>query len=946
MPPTALELWRVAELRTPTAGALARWAAGDSSRALGLWRAAESQPISPATFNQQHPRGAHGRFRKVSFRVMDDLDKWLKGPDGGSSSHGSVALNGYSQPQLRVAAVQLGLNPAKGTKRGQLELMLIAHARTQHSGGGSSPHAAAGLPSAPPVPTPARKKVSAPAAMKAAHDDGLEALDDRDLRDLAVENGLSVPRLDQISKRRDGIIADLRAAGVVSPMVSAARIKATEDIEEHLFQIGRRKPTNTAPFEATVRAIGTGADGKAAALEMRRAAVASKASMSAEDLRTYQLLATRLGAKKTRPAWINDDGNVILDQLVHEQAPAVDLSPVENPAVREWTEGKAKSYPPDTPAWVVGFEYTRNELQKGTITRAAAVKKLNEYLQGLERGMQRARDKDAYWRKSHDRSAWAVRTFKPTAYEQMVLAKAAAAVDAYRGAIAALQTAKIPSKPRAKSLAPTELGEVLPIDESRFSDVSMHQALAVRGEQLDPGFKLRGPNGTGGVMFLFAPGVVRPHRDGLTKAESDAADYYTVGRVARALNGSLRKGRNAHGEVTFPEIGLNDPIDLDQMRADLDSAIEAGELNTDTVLWRGVLLKKADQDRLVPGAILSDAAYSSTTTKERDADKVIRHWSSAGLYKGTKPAKFKILAAAGTHGVVGHESVSEILLGRDQKFRVVREEPPGKDGVPVFVLEAIAPEADKVAGTDITATFDYSALPKPSGLSGSIAESAQRAIYEQQGFDGPPTVATADELDQAIRRRGAVELFRGIKPSGQGAWAAPTSSPKSAEEIAEQFRSGSVHYGATGGAVYGRGTYAAPDRKFADQYAASDGSLVLRMALRRDARVIHYDDVRKLHLKAMPRAMRELDEKQKLELDAVDRSNPAAVQAILDKYAKLRASSSIRSQAISDLGNFAAMLGYDAIVVPVQYRGLKGKGSPTEYVILNRTALLVQEAPK
>lgn len=729
----------------------------------------------------------------------------------------------------------------------------------------------------------------------------------------------------------------LLAKAHVGPLPDTTNAKAK--LDDHLFNLGRRKPADLTAYNAAAQRLTANHDPKDIAAAMRREAAADK-NLSSEDRRTYELLAGAVAKVAKVPPYINKDGFVDLRVLATSASPALSLSELEDPILRDFYGQRTLTFDRDkTKPFSNKYEYTRRQLEQGQITRAKAVKELRlgaDNAAAFTRQLQRKVD---YWNNSHDRTTWAVQNFKPTARDLASLKAGPDAIQQYRALADALAKAKIPARPRAASAPPTELGDVLPIDEKRFRSVDFHNAVLSRGQPLDPNFKHEGAGPRGGVTFLFGSGFKRPKRAGLTDPENNALDLYTVGRIARDLNGSLRAGRNHHGDSLHPEIGIA-KTDLDDLQADLDSAIENSELTSDAVLWRGVLLKKADQDRLVPGAVFSDHGFASTAAYERGADKVIQNWKAAGLYKGTSPAKFKILAAKGTHGAIGHAQAYEVLLPRDQKFRVIREDKDAS-GTPVFILEAVKPgSADYVRGRNLAGVFDYADLPKTGSWGSVDQKGVQKRIYESQGFDGKPQVVSKDELDQAIKR-GGVEMFRGVKPAEK----------KSAEAILEEFRSGPFFYAGSGGRMYGEGIYAGP-RSTAESFAntraldPNNRGAVTRLALRRDARVISYDDVRKLHLKSMPRVARDIQIQMDAELAKVNPNDFKLIEDIRKKYFKLQAEKAARSTALQDLGNYAALLGYDAIIA----KGAAGSTGPgrqapsnSYYVVLNRTAILVQD---
>ncbi|GAA3027272.1 hypothetical protein [Streptosporangium longisporum] len=164
-------------------------------------------------------------------------------------------------------------------------------------------------------------------------------------------------------------------------------------------------------------------------------------------------------------------------------------------------------------------------------------------------------------------------------------------------------------------------------------------------------------------------------------------------------------------------------------------------------------------------------------------------------------------------------------------------------------------------------------------------------IWKEQGFDGLPRIADEDELDDEVAA-GGLEMWRGVGGN----------SRQDVEAFADQFRTGDEPFPGLG--MYGNGTYFAPDAKMAHAFARGGGSkhgAVMRSVLRRDAKVIDYDDL----------------------------LSRAAAQGDDDVDPRVR-------DAMSDPGRLAAMFGYDAITVG----GQKG-AKPREVVVVNRTALSI-----
>lgn len=238
-------------------------------------------------------------------------------------------------------------------------------------------------------------------------------------------------------------------------------------------------------------------------------------------------------------------------------------------------------------------------------------------------------------------------------------------------------------------------------------------------------------------------------------------------------------------------------------------------------------------------------------------------------------------------------------------------------------------------------------------------------ICRMQGFDGKPVVGTEAEVNEAIAD-GGVELWRGVSGELPSIWGygpdkgkpAPFHPERSPMAYHEQWRTGPLYQGS---GIYGQGTYTSVKRKAAEAYGATykdrDGNEIgladprslSRMVLSPEARVIdwregkppseyihelhdHMDDAQ-FELSA-ERAIREeagFDEDDGYELDQ-------------DQVLRLARRERVQAVAVlSDWGRAAAAMGYDAIRV----RAGKDDGSGynvEQYVILNRTAVMVQEA--
>jgi len=206
-------------------------------------------------------------------------------------------------------------------------------------------------------------------------------------------------------------------------------------------------------------------------------------------------------------------------------------------------------------------------------------------------------------------------------------------------------------------------------------------------------------------------------------------------------------------------------------------------------------------------------------------------------------------------------------------------------------------------------------------------------IQRTQGFDGRPTVVSQQEMDRIVAAGEGTELFRGIN-----------GTPEEVRLRQHQFRVGDFYAGNPGN--YGSGTYASPDQSISLGYAHGRQTGVMRMALRRDARVIDYADAVKLRPQTgiVTESGAALARKRQEELAKVDPADLAAITEIIERYEDLASRQSSRQRITADVGRLAALLGYDAIIG--RTTGFTGMPPTPEYVILNRSALYVQEGPQ
>lgn len=217
------------------------------------------------------------------------------------------------------------------------------------------------------------------------------------------------------------------------------------------------------------------------------------------------------------------------------------------------------------------------------------------------------------------------------------------------------------------------------------------------------------------------------------------------------------------------------------------------------------------------------------------------------------------------------------------------------------------------------------------------------SIGKHQGFDAKPTKGSVDDTIA----KGGVEIHRGVIPH------TPHNRPgdaKSADQLVDEFKNGPYEPG-TGN--FGNGYYfttapgvakmysKAPVATADNGYNAKEvgGGKVIRAALKPDAKIAHYEDIKK-----------QAQEWRKKHYPNVEH-NPYAHGFIIPD-GKI---SPVVMDGVHDPGHFAALMGYDAIRVPLKDRPqdrrnralIRKKSGDSdigdEIVVLNRGALVVDD---
>jgi len=199
-------------------------------------------------------------------------------------------------------------------------------------------------------------------------------------------------------------------------------------------------------------------------------------------------------------------------------------------------------------------------------------------------------------------------------------------------------------------------------------------------------------------------------------------------------------------------------------------------------------------------------------------------------------------------------------------------------------------------------------------------------MAKEVGFDKKPTLLSKEEMDAYIQQ-GNKELFRGIG-GRQG----------EAETYVEQFKTGEYF---AGKGVYGNGIYTAygeDGMEVAKQFAGGVEKNVLRISLKKDAKIISHDaliEMQKLEFTALQEEERALRRKARKEADRIydETGDDDKVEMFLKEAAKKWEETERYRRVLADPGRYALYKGYDAIDIP----------SSRFMLVLNRGKVFVQK---
>lgn len=168
-----------------------------------------------------------------------------------------------------------------------------------------------------------------------------------------------------------------------------------------------------------------------------------------------------------------------------------------------------------------------------------------------------------------------------------------------------------------------------------------------------------------------------------------------------------------------------------------------------------------------------------------------------------------------------------------------------------------------------------------------------RAVTNRKlGYDALPTAVTQEEFEEMAKK--STVYYRGVH-SGNG---------KTASEIVDEFKYGNLWTGNSGGAVYGNGVYFTATESIASgsEYSGIDG-VVFEMIIKKDAKIADYKKILTEYIETgIPKVIGEKEDYQ---------------------------------QILGDIGQYAAVKGYDAIA-------LNGFQNHDYVVLLNRGKAVVK----
>ena len=170
-------------------------------------------------------------------------------------------------------------------------------------------------------------------------------------------------------------------------------------------------------------------------------------------------------------------------------------------------------------------------------------------------------------------------------------------------------------------------------------------------------------------------------------------------------------------------------------------------------------------------------------------------------------------------------------------------------------------------------------------------QDVRKVTLDNLGYSGLPQVVE-DKAFADVAKESTV-FYRGVAPSAD----------KSASKIADEFKNGELWTGNSGGAAYGNGVYFSPEKTIAKEYADIDGEII-EMAMDKSAKIVDYETIYN---------------------EFFGTGIPTTLGDKREDYHDI----------IADVGQYAAMKGYDAI-------DLNGYNGNNHLILLNRTKAIVK----
>lgn len=221
-------------------------------------------------------------------------------------------------------------------------------------------------------------------------------------------------------------------------------------------------------------------------------------------------------------------------------------------------------------------------------------------------------------------------------------------------------------------------------------------------------------------------------------------------------------------------------------------------------------------------------------------------------------------------------------------------------------LERVSEQVRKMTGGN-----EYGSSPS---LDASLT-----AISKIQGFDAKPALVSKAEMD-ALIADGATPVYRGVKPKGG----------KTAKQFLDSLRGkpDSLPY-EIGTGIYGNGVYFSESDDTAEGFASTYGvkdprSGVIRGVIRPDAKTVDYDSL-------------VLESKQAVEALYNERERNNWEPPMPEWFASRR-----RMSLVQDPGRYAAMQGYDVVLVSDRHHD--GFNAAPQKVVLNRSVLILEDS--